>query len=85
MASCSVLNTGQHAVSCIEGFATAVARSTGEHFTFQKGGILSRCPNAKQNQNLNKSHESSENVKYQSHYRPGVAQRAPGSQCSQIS
>ena len=63
MASCSVLNTGQHAVSCIGGSATAVAGSTGEHFTFQKGDILSRYPNARQNQNLNKSNKSFENVK----------------------
>ena len=62
MASCSVLNTEQHAVSCVEGSATAVAGSTGKHFTFQKGSILSRYPNARQNQNLNKSNKFFENA-----------------------
>jgi hypothetical protein len=62
VASCSVLNTGQHAVSCIQGSVTAVGGSTGKHYIFQKGSILSRYQDARQNQNLNKSNKSFENV-----------------------
>ena len=55
-------------MSCVERSATAVAGSTEKHFTFQKGSILSRYPDARQDQNLNESNKYFENVTNFKHF-----------------